>query len=331
MALITGATTTYTRSTSPNNVIAEDVTDIIYNISPTDTPFMNMIGTRDVGNTTFEWLTESLPSPDSDPSNVAVLEGDEFSADTAVNQTRLSNTVMIMTRSAQSTGSQQATSNYGFEDEMAHQLTLAGRILKNNVEAVLVSNNPRVAGTASAARSTRGLEHWITTNDDRGPGSGTAGAQASSETAAMTDANATRALTESLLSSSMQTAYANGAEPSVLMVGPFNKRAVSAMTGRASARAEVSIETVASNVTLFASDFGDLRVVVNRKQRDRTAYLLDPVFWSVAYLRPFSQYEVAKIGDADRMELLVEMGLESKNEAGSAAIFDLNTSGTPGQ
>ena len=75
MALISGATTSYTRSTSPNNVIEEDVSDIIHNISPTDCPFMEMVGTRDVGNTTFEWLIESLPANDS---TTAVLEGNEL-------------------------------------------------------------------------------------------------------------------------------------------------------------------------------------------------------------------------------------------------------------
>tara|TARA_Y100001937_G_scaffold106996_1_gene149261 strand:+ start:3880 stop:4866 length:987 start_codon:yes stop_codon:yes gene_type:complete len=327
MSLISGATTSYTRSTSPNNVIEEDVSDIIYNISPTDTPFMEMIGTRDVGNTNFEWLLESLPAPDS---TTAVLEGNEFSADTAINQTRTSNVCQISVRTAQTTGTQAATSNYGFAQEHAHQLALAGRILKNNVEAALVSNNPKVAGGSSTARQTRGLEHWIVTNDDRGPGSSTAGAQAASETAAMTDADATRAFTETLLSSTMQTAFAAGAEPSVMMCGPFNKRAISEMTGRGGTQVQVTPEMVTSNVTIYASDFGDLRVVVNRKQRDRTVFLIDPEYFKVAYLRPFTQQEISKIGDAERSQILVEYGLESSQEAASAAIFDLNTSGTPG-
>lgn len=327
MALISGATTSYTRSTSPNNVIEEDVSDIIHNISPTDCPFMEMVGTRDVGNTTFEWLIESLPANDS---TTAVLEGNEFSADTAINQTRTSNVCQIGVRTAQTTGTQAATSNYGFAEEMAHQLTLAGRILKNNVESALVSANAKVAGSSSAARQTRGLEHWIVTNDTRGAGSSTAGAQASSETAAMTDADAQVAFTETLLSASMQTAFSAGAEPSVLMVGPFNKRAVSEMSGRGGTQVQVGPEMVTSNVTIYASDFGDLRVVVNRKQRDRTAFLLDPEYWKVAYLRPFTQQDIAKIGDADRKQIIVEFGLESSNEAASAAIFDLKTTGTPG-
>ena len=330
MALISGATTSYTRSTSPNNVIEEDVSDIIYNISPTDTPFMEMVGTREVGNTNFEWLLESLPAPDS---TTAVIEGNDFQADTAINQTRTSNVCQISVRTAQTTGTQASTSNYGFAQEHAHQLALAGRILKNNVEAALVSNNPKVAGNntgSGTARQTRGLEHWIQTNDSRGPGSSTAGAQATSETAAMTDADATRAFTENLLSESMQTAFAAGAEPSVMMCGPFNKRAISAMDGRGGTQVQVTPEMVTSNVTIYASDFGDLRVVVNRKQRDRTVFLLDPEYFKVAYLRPFTQQEIAKIGDADRSQILVEFGLESSQEAASAAIFDLNTSGTPG-
>ena len=87
----------------------------------------------------------------------------------------------------------------------------------------------------------------------------------------------------------------------------------------------VDANVVTSNVTLYASDFGDLRVMVNRKQRDRTVFLLDFEYWKVAFLRPFTRQDIAKVGDSDREQLIVEFGLQSSQESGSGAIFDRTT------
>lgn len=314
MAIVSGSRQTYDNAAS----IKENVEDIIYDISPTDTPFMNNAGRVNVQNTTFEWQTESLPDPVSTNKHEEAVA---FAADTMVDSTRVTNVTQISLRNAVVSGTQLAVSQYGKTTELAHQLMLAARILKNDVEKALVSANPKIAGSSGTARQTRALEHWIVTNDTRGTG----GAQATSETAAMTDGTQT-ALTESDVEAAMQTAWTAGAQPDVMMVGPFQKRTISGFTGRSNTRQMVDVNTVSSNITLFASDFGDLRVMMNRKQRDRTVFLLDFEYWKVAFLRPFTRQEISKVGDADREQLIVEFGLQSSNEAGSAAIFDRSTS-----
>jgi len=315
MAIVTGSRQTY----DATEAIKESVEDIIYNISPTDTPFMNNAGRINVQNTTFEWQTEALPSP-SDANKQP--EAEAFTASTMVDTARLSNSCQISVRNAVVSGTQDVVSQYGKTTEMAHQLMLAARILKNDVEAALVSKNPRVAGSSGTARQTRALEHWIVTNDTRESG----GAQAASETAAMTDAGTPVALAEAQVEAAMQTIFTGGGEPDVIMCGPFNKRKISDFVGRANSRHTVDANVVSSNVTLYASDFGDLRVMVNRKQRDRTVFLLDFEYWKVAFLRPFTRQEIAKVGDADREQLIVEFGLQSSQESASGAIFDRSSS-----
>jgi len=44
---------------------------------------------------------------------------------------------------------------------------------------------------------------------------------------------------------------------------------------------------------------------------------------AVAYLRPFQTQELAKVGDADVTQLLVEYTLEVRNQAAHAIIADL--------
>jgi hypothetical protein len=74
------------------------------------------------------------------------------------------------------------------------------------------------------------------------------------------------------------------------------------------------------------SDFGTMSVVPNRFMRNRDALVLDPEYAAVAYLRPFQTNELAKAGDSDKTQILVECTLEVKNEAAHALIADLDMS-----
>lgn len=313
MAKVTNAFDTYTAKGN-----REDLSNIIYNISPTDTPIMSSIGRRNVSNVTFDWQTEALPSVDT--AN-AFEEGFELSRSAATATVRVSNLCQISKRDATVTGSQQAANAAGKADEMARQMSISAKALKRDMESILSQNQAQVAGNASTARKTRALEHWLTTNVSRG----TNGAAAASATAAMTDGTQ-RAFTEALLKTALQTAYTNGAEPSIIVVGPVNKVKLSDFTGRSQARQNVSATTIQQAVSVYASDFGDLKVVPSRFSRERTALLLDPEYAKVAFYRNFQQTEIAKIGDADTRMITAEWGLEMSNEAAHAAIFDLTTS-----
>ena len=91
MAKVTNAFDTYTATAD-----REDLSNIIYNISPMQTPFMSSIGTRNVKNVVFDWQTESLPTP----SASGELEGFELSRAASTATTRASNVCMISKRDA---------------------------------------------------------------------------------------------------------------------------------------------------------------------------------------------------------------------------------------
>ena len=310
MATVDNAFKTYSATAN-----REDLSDIIYNIDPTDTPFVSSIGRRNVSNVTFDWQTEELPEVDGDN---AALEGFELDRSAATPTVRLSNVCQISVRDATVSGSQNSANAAGKAKEMAHQMALVSKALKRDVEKVLVGKQGRANGNASTARKTRALESWLASNVLRAGD----GDDAADENSAPTDGTQ-RALTEALVKEAMQGAYIAGAEPSVLMVGPVNKLQVSTFEGRAATRVSVGTNTVTSNVTVYASDFGELKVVVNRWQRERTAFLLDPEFAAVGYYRNFQRTPIAKIGDADTEMIVVEYGLEMKNEKAHAAIADI--------
>lgn len=315
MALVTGGFTTYTAKGN-----REDLTDTIYNISPADTPFMSAVGKGKASSVLHEWQTDSLAATDT--SN-AVVEGDAIAGSTSAPTTRVANYCQISRKDVVVTGSQQGSNSAGRSNEMAYQMAKRSKELKRDMEAILTGNQGYVAGDSTTARKTRSLESWLTTNVSRGSG----GASATAATAAATDATAgaMRAFTETILKSVIQSVYTNGGEPSVLMVGPVNKQRVSDFTGRASARQNIAEDRIQGAASLYASDFGDLKVVPNRFQRERSAFVLSPDYAAISYFRPFTQFELAKVGDADRRALVVEYCLEMRNEAAHGVASDLTT------
>lgn len=292
----------------------EDLSDAIYNIDPSDTPFMNTIGRRNVTNVNYDWQTEELPTVDA--AN-AQEEGFELSRTASQPTVRRSNTAQISKRDATVSGSQETSNAAGKAGEMAHQMALKSKALKNDIEKIALSAQARDTGLDDGIRRTRGFAHWLATNVIRGSG----GAAPASETAAET-AGTQRALTEALVRKAMQTAYQNGAQPSVLMVGPVNKLVVSSFTGRTNTRHAVDATKAVSNVTVYASDFGDVKVVVNRWQRETDAILLDPEYARLAFYRNFRQVPLAKIGDAETRMIVAEWGVQVDNEKAHALIAD---------
>mgnify|MGYP005673471497 FL=1 len=159
MAKVTNAFDTYTATAD-----REELSDVIYNISPTATPVMSAIGRNNVSNVQFDWQVESLPTP----SATGKLEGFELSRAASTATTRVSNICMISSRDATVTGSQNASDAAGKRSEMAHQLALMAKALKRDMEEALTQNNAKAAGNATTARQTGGLETWITTNKSIG-------------------------------------------------------------------------------------------------------------------------------------------------------------------
>ena len=295
----------------------EDLSDVIYNISPTDTPFLSSAAKTSASAVLHEWQTDSLAAAST--SN-AVIEGDEATLDAATATTRLSNSCQIMDKTVVITGTQEAVDKAGRASEIAYQIAKKAKELKRDMEAMLTTNNAEVAGNASTARELGSLRAWVATNDDMGAGGSSGGA---GNTAA-TDGTQ-RVFTESALKSVIKSVWNAGGDPTMIMVGPFNKQKLSGFTGNSTRFDAGADATLYTSVDVYASDFGQLQVVPNRFSRDRDAWVLDMNYWGIAFLRDFSMHELAKTGDTEKRQLLVEATLESRNESASGIVADLTT------
>ena len=311
MAKVTNAFDTYSATADK-----EDLSNIIYNISPMQTPFMSSIGTRNVKNVVFDWQTEVLPTP----SSSGELEGFELSRSAAQATVRESNVCMISKRDATVSGSQEVSDAAGKRSEMAHQLALMAKALKRDMEEALCQKGAKTTGNASTARVTGGFESWVETNVSRGSGGAGAG-----NGAAPTDGTQ-RALTETLLKDVLQLSFENGGEPSLAICGPHNKQIISGFSGRASARQMIDANTVEASVSIYSSDFGELQIVPSNRSRERSLLLVDPEYAKVAYLRNFQTVDIATIGDAETKMIVVEYGLEVSNEKAHGIVADLSVS-----
>ena len=297
---------------------AEDVQDVIYNISPTDTPFLSSAAKTQSTAVLHEWQTDALAAAST--SN-AVIEGDEATLDAVTATTRLSNSCQIMDKTVVITGTQEAVDKAGRASELAYQIAKKAKELKRDMEAQITTNNAEVTGSATAAREMGSLGAWVATNDVMG----TSGTSGSVGNTARTDGTQ-RAFTEDLLKSVIKSVWNEGGDPSMIMVGPFNKQKLSGFTGNSTRFDAGADATLYTSVDVYASDFGQLQVVPNRFSRDRDCYVLDMNYWGIAFLRDFSMHELSKTGDSEKRQLLVEATLESRNEAASGLVADLTTS-----
>ena len=296
----------------------EDLSDVIYNISPTDTPFLSSAAKTQATAVLHEWQTDSLASA---VTNNAVIEGNEATADAVTATTRLSNSSQILDKVVTITGTQEAVDKAGRASEIAYQVAKKAKELKRDLESSLTSNNAEVTGSASAARVLGGLGSWVATNDVFGSG----GASGSLGNTARTNGTQ-RAFTEAQLKSVIKSVWNEGGNPHIIMAGPFNKQKLSGFTGNSTRFDAGADATLYTSVDVYASDFGQTQVIPNRFSRDREAWVLDMDYWGVAFLRDFSMHELAKTGDTEKRQLLVECTLESRNEAASGMIADLTTS-----
>ena len=300
----------------------EDLTDVIYNISPTDTPFMSSVGKTKATAVYHEWQTDSLA--DASTAN-AVVEGADATSATLAPTTRVGNRTQISQKTIQIAGTLESIDKAGRKSEKAYQLSKASSELKRDMEKILLSNQAAVTGDASTARKLGSLQAWLETNY---VGAGTAGSDGTTARVSGTDA----AFTETMLKNAVKSAYEQGGNPSVLMVTPTQKQVVSGFAGIAEQRYQAPSNaptTIVGAADVYLSDFGTLSVVPNRfmsadaDDNGEVAFVLDPEYASIAYLRPFATNELAKTGDSEKTQLLVEYTLEVKNEKAHAIIADL--------
>jgi len=308
--------------------IREDLSDVISRIDPTETPFFSAIGKSKASAKYHEWQIQNLAAAATVGSNAA-LDGADAATASATPTTRVGNRTQIMTKTAKVSGGLQAVDTAGRANEMEYQVLLKGLELRRDMEVQLVQNGASRADNGTNTGLSASFESWLVTNVSRGTGSpvGASGGFSAGAVAAPTDAGTARAFTETLLKGVLASVFSAGGKPSIIMLDPIQKQTFSSFAGLAQTRvtqdAKKNQVSIIGAADIYVSDFGQLAAVPNIFQRHKSALIVSPKFAKVAYLRSMRNWALAKTGDADARQLLVEFTLEMNNEAAHGIVADL--------
>ncbi len=301
--------------------VREDLTDMIYNIDPFETPFMNTIG-RDGKAKQFlhEWQTDSLASPAAN----AQISGDKASHSVPGTTTRLSNVVQIMHKSVLVADETELVDKAGRDKEMAYQTAKRMKELKTDMEYALIGvHQAQAKETASAAPKLGSVGSFIKTNSS----AGTSGSDPATADGKATRTDGTqRAFTEAQVKEVVRECWTNGGQPDCLVVSAVNKQKFSTFTGTATKYRMQKEKTIIATADVYESDFGMLQVIPSRILRARDAYVYQKSMWSLAFLSGVATKELATEGAYERRLVTVRFTLEAKNEKSSGIIADLTTS-----
>lgn len=315
--------------------IREDLADVIYNISPIDTPFVSNVGKTTADQTFFEWQTDSLAAADT---NNAAIEGADAGDDTSTPTSRIGNYTQISTKVVKITGTLEAVKKAGRKSELAYQLAKGGNELKRDIEAIATGPQAANPGSDTVARRTAGFEAFIIDNTIRGTGGadptysggiGANGLPVGYPNAGPTDGTAQADITEANFKTMLQKQWSAGGKADMILVGPINKQKISLFEGIATRFRDVPAGQQAQIIgaaDVYVSDFGDVTIVPDRFKRERTALGVDTEYVALAYLRNFRVNQLAKTGDAEKRQILVEWGVKVMNPLAHSVYADLTTS-----
>lgn len=299
----------------------EDVSDIITNINPTDTPFQSMLKKEKVKARLHQWQEDTLVAA---AANSAV-EGANATETNRAATTMRSNYTQIMQDTFRVTDTMEAVDTYGRDSETAYQFAKTAKQLKRDLEFALVGNGTQNATLGDDSATARLMGNaWGT---DVGGGTIIASAVSS------TNAGTARALTETLVLTVHQLVYSEGSDPSILMITPSDSTIVAGFTGASGRFRSIDggAKKLVNAVDLYVSPFGELKVVLNRFQRKFTmgvrnsdALLIDPDMWKLLVLRDWKKTNLAKQGDSERFQVLGEYSLKHRNYRSTGRIGDLN-------
>ena len=318
-----------TRETYGGVQIREDLSNIIYDISPMDTPFVSGAGRGSCSNTLFEWQKDELAAAAANQK----LEGDDPASLAVAEPTKLTNQTQISEKAVQTSGTAEAVDWAGRKSSQAYQLAKRAKEIKRDMELMLLGEDVKAAGAAGVARKTAALNSWLgdavagDSNIIDGP-TVAAVANAGDGTAVKAPSGADAVLTMAMLNECVEQIWKAGGSPDVIMCDSSLKVKMSALAGSVVAdivsnHDKASPASAINSVDVIVTDFGTFKIVPSRLCLPNQLYVLDYDFWSVDYLRPFQTETLAKTGDSIKQMMIAEYGLRGKNGQASGSVIGI--------
>jgi len=300
--------------------IREDLSNVIHNISPEETPFYSKAAKKAAKNTLVEWQTDSLRASAAN----AHIEGDATTAEARAATTRLGNYTQIFKNAVVVSDSDDNVDNAGRAKEIAYQTLKIAKEQKLDIEKALFANNARAAGNSTTARELAGAPAWLTTNTVAGAG----GADPTGDgTDARTDGTQA-AFSQANFDTVMQSIWVAGGKPDTVYLSAFQMNVALGFTGNNNQRSSVQAgdERVVKSLAVYVTPWGSVEFMPSRENRSRDVFIMQDNMWEVASLRGTKNVALAKTGDNTTRQVVTELTLCAKNEAANGIIADCSTS-----
>jgi len=303
--------------------IREDLKDVIYNISPEETPFYTKARKTTARNTLVEWQTDSLRASAAN----AHIEGDATTAEARSATTRLGNYCQIFKNAVVVPDTDDGLDKAGRAKEIAYQTLKIAKEQKLDIEKALFDNNARVAGNSSTARELAGAPAWLVTNTVYGANEG-ANPTGDGTDARTDETTALTAFDQTKFDTVMQSIWEAGGKPDTVYLSAFQMNKALAFTGNNNQRSSVQAgdERVVKSLAIYVTPWGTVQFMPSRENRSRDVFIMQDDMWEVAVLRPTKNVALAKTGDNTTRQVVTELTLCAKNEAANGGIFDNTTS-----
>ena len=303
--------------------IREDLSDVIYDISPEETPFYTACAKAKASNTLHEWQTDALRSSGDN----AHIEGDDTIAEARSATVRLNNRTQIFKNSVVIPGTDQGLNKAGRAREMAYQVLKIAKEQKLDIEKAMFANQAKVAGDSTTARRMAGVPAWLTTNTNFQ--SGSSGADPTGDGSnARTDDGTPTAFSQTKFDAVMQAIWVAGGKPDSVYLSAFQMNLALGFTGNNNQRSNITAEAekVIKHMSVYVTPWGTVEFKPTRENRARDVFIMQDDMWAVGVLRATKNEELAKTGDNEKRQVVTELTLVCRNEKSSGGIYDNTTS-----
>lgn len=300
--------------------IREDLSDIIYDVSPSETPFYSKTKKTKASNTYHEWQTDALRAS----ADNYHIEGDDTVAEARTATTRLGNYTQIFKNAVVVPDTDEGLNKAGRGKEMAYQVMKIAKEQKLDIEKALFANQARSAGSSLAGRRLAGAPAWLVTNTVNETGN--SGADPTGDgTNARTDDGTPVAFSQTRFDRAMQTAWENGGNPDTVYLSAFQMNVALGFTGNNNQRNNVSPTRTSKNMEVYVTPWGTVEFIPTRQNRSRDVFIMQSDMWMIPVLRGTKNTELAKTGDAEKRQVVTELTLACANEKAHAAVYDCTT------
>lgn len=278
----------------------QDLSDIVKEVAPQDTPFTNSLGSRKVTNSLFNW-TDSIATT---AAKSMISEGADVTAGTTDYRNSRVGYTEIFAEAVDVSDTVAATAQSG-DAPLAQRVADKVKLIARQKETVYLSAN--VADATVASRNT-------------------AGAFAQLSAVSINDNGGTpRALTKALVDDTLEIAYGFGAMIDTIYVNHAQKKLLSTvLTYAAVTREAGQAKVVTDAVDIYQSDFGDVNIVKDRFIDATKMLFADSSMWREAVLVPMNIKTLATTGLSQKRLVNCETGLQHDSFRASAALTDLS-------